>query len=154
MRNNHHRSDGTGRRREWTTLPPNCTIPVPDWPSYFEPPTEAENEMWQRLWRMPQANIWHRDHCGDLVSLYVRQFIEAAQPGAQAATRTAARHTAATLALTAPGLRSARLRIPEEDDEGAFDFAGPIDGNPLPNRSSVRARMKVIRPEAAQGGDA
>ena len=71
--------DPAQRRRRNATpgfklLPRTVTAPAPDWP-LSSPATYAEAELWQKLWRLPQAAEWRRMQCEELVALYVSQAI-------------------------------------------------------------------------------
>ena len=72
--------------------------------------------MWSRLWRLPQAAEWSRLDMGDHVALYVRAYLEAAEPGAPATLRTAVLRMAGELGLTIPGMRSLRWEIGSSAD--------------------------------------
>jgi hypothetical protein len=51
------------------------TGPTPTWP--LGDIDDAEGQMWERVWRLPQAIEWERMRCEDLVALYVRAFVRA-----------------------------------------------------------------------------
>ena len=57
--------------------------PAPDFP--LSAPTQAELEMWSRLWALPQATEWERIQCEDMVALYVRTFSMATSAGVEGA---------------------------------------------------------------------
>jgi hypothetical protein len=94
----------------WVTLPAGgFQGEAPAWP--FEPDNLDEVDMWARLWRMPQAQEWSALDMGDQVALYVRSYLEAAQPEASAGLRTAVLRMAGELGLTIPGMRMLRWQI-------------------------------------------
>jgi hypothetical protein len=52
-------------------------LPAPKWP--FDEPTKREQQMWDELWRLPQAIKWEEMNAEDTVALYVRCYVEAMQ---------------------------------------------------------------------------
>lgn len=96
----------------WVTLPVDgFDGEAPSWP--FEPDNLDEVDMWNRLWRLPQAQQWSKLLMGDQVALYVRSYLEAAAPEASATLRTAVLRMAGELGLTIPGMRMLRWQIGE-----------------------------------------
>jgi hypothetical protein len=75
--------------------------PPPEWP--LVRPARRELVLWAREWRRPQAVIWERNQQDIEVAFYVR------------AMRTNLRQQMDSLALTLPGLRSARFVIADPD---------------------------------------
>lgn len=140
--------------KDWTKLPRECTIPAPPWPLEIPEPTVTELAMWQRLWRMPQAHVWHADHTVDLVGLYVRAFQKAVKPDAAAANTVIAKQMGDHLLLSTPALFAGRYVITgSEEDEilsgqrrAASETASPSTGGRRPRsagRGSARERMPV-----------
>lgn len=128
------------RSGEWTTLPAEGRQgPAPAWPLVGQ--SEREAEMWENLWRLPQALEWDRLHQEPLVALYVRRFIEAEAPGSAVNLSTLVRQLADELALTRGGLLRARLLIGSAADEQAQSAA--------PERSSARSRLQMVPGGAA-----
>lgn len=80
-----------------------------------------ELEMWQRLWRTPQALVWAADGVEDMVAMYVRTFIEASAPGAAANMRQLAKQYAEALLLSVQALHAARYVIVEDDGTPTAD---------------------------------
>jgi hypothetical protein len=128
--------------KEWVKLPA-CGLPeAPPWPGQMEmrAPTwpdaakdegvqghrdalaleyaavaERELAFWERLWtEQPQAWVWQADGLADQVALYVRNTLEAMEPGATGAVRTLSRQLAGELLLSTHSLHSARYVIDRE----------------------------------------
>lgn len=143
-------------RREWTRLPKSgCTLDVPEWPVEFPAPDVAELSLWNRLWKSPQAIVWHNDGLYDIVAIYTRVMIQCADPRVQVGLITQFRQLSEQLLLTTPSLRQARFFI-EGGPEEAFMGEQDPDGPPLPktpaaatgtdDASSIMRRFRVIRP--------
>lgn len=81
--------------------------------------------MWASLWAKPQAIVWAENGQDAEVALYVRRFVEAQERDTATNLSTLVRQMADSLALTIPGLRSARLRITGEKVPAAGDPARP-----------------------------
>lgn len=135
--------DPTALRRErdagdWSILPAEGRRgATPEWPLTEQ--TLREDELWERLWRMPQALMWERYGQELEVGLYVRRLAEAESPDASVAVGTLVRQMADSLGLTTPGMRSNRWRIAAEE--------APAAASPRAARaagSSARSRLKVV----------
>lgn len=127
---------------EWKILPAEGRSgATPKWPLTGQ--TERETELWERLWRMPQAVMWERYGQDIEVALYVRRLAEAEEPEAAVTLNTLVRQMADSLGLTTPGMRAARWRIDAGTDEAPRPVAGPAAG-----RVSARSRFKVVPGEA------
>ncbi len=87
--------------------------------------------MWTRLWRSPQAIVWEADGVHDTVALYVRAFIEAANPEASASARTFVRQLQDSLLLSIPALHAARYTI--------------VDNAPAPATPAAPARAAASK---------
>jgi hypothetical protein len=142
-------------RREWTRLAASgCTLDVPDWPEEFGTPSVPELSVWQRVWKSPQAIVWHNDRMRDTVAVYVRVMLDAAQPGAAAALITQFRQLSEQLLLTTPSLRAARYFIEggvEETFAERDPDSVPIQPNTLARTGtedamSIMRRFKVVKP--------
>lgn len=140
--------------KDWTKLPKECTIPTPDFPLEIPEPTVAEMAMWTRLWRMPQAHVWHADHTYDLVGLYVRTFMKASKPDAPASAATIVKQMGDHLLLSSPALFAGRYVItgsPEDEIlSGQSVATAPRAGSGRPasrgrasGRNSTRGRLPV-----------
>jgi hypothetical protein len=110
---------------------------TPAWP--LSKASAREREIWQRVWKLPQAVAWEQLLLHDQVALYCRRLAVAEKPMATAAEATLARQLQDALGLSAPGLRSMRWRIDE-----------PVaEEKPVPQASSSRDRLTVISGERA-----
>lgn len=147
--------------KTFTRLPRECTRPAPDWPVEVCPnPTNEELQLWETLWRKPQAHVWHADHTMESVALYARQLAEAGKPRASAVLRTNVRQQADTLLLSTGSLNAAKLVIvdsPEDEILKEAEAASLAQSQtPRPGdserRSSARSRMRVIDINKAAGG--
>lgn len=139
--------------KDWTKLPRECTRPAPEWPRTVEAPTVAELDMWETLWKYPQAHVWHADRTFMQVALYCRMFIEGARPRASSQLRITLRQAADQLMLTSPSLHAARYVITGSPEAEVLDgvMAGNLpaaSGGGTPRRgrssSSARNRMQVV----------
>lgn len=127
---NRERTDG-----DWTVLPlAGRSGPPPRWP-LDGGMTTRERQLWRKLWTLPQAVMWERQHQSFEVATYIRRFTEAEKPGAIVAVCTLVRQMSDSLGLTTPGLRSNRWRI----DEPVSADAAVISTSP-----SARDRLKVV----------
>jgi len=125
---------------EWKVLPADGRQgAMPEWP--LTESTGREDELWGRLWRMPQALMWERYGQEVEVALYVRRLVEAEKPDASVTLGTLVRQLADSLGLTTPGMRANRWRITSEEADL------PRSAVPGVVRSSSRSRLKVV------GGD-
>lgn len=75
--------------REWVDLPQVWDGPVPVWP--LSAASDAESELWESMWRKPQAKMWSAFGVELQVAAYVRVFLESVEPKANAALKTTAR---------------------------------------------------------------
>src|SRR5690554_2627257 len=131
---------------QWVTLPAEGrTGPTPEWP--LTDPTARELELWQQLWRKPQALLWERNGQHHEVAMYCRRFAAAEVPDAPVALGTLVRQMMDSLLLTLPAMRSARVRIAEgkaqEQESGAA---------PRRKRTSSRTRLTVVRGDGDEAG--
>jgi hypothetical protein len=131
----------------WTELPASGrTGRVPAWP--LATATARERAVWKRLWKLPQAIEWEREHQHDVVALYVRRFVEAEEHGAPAALTNVVKQLAEGLGITKPGLLRNRWRIV---DRTAAAPAAP-EPKAARRRSSSRApardRLTVVQGDA------
>jgi hypothetical protein len=122
---------------EWKVLPAEGREgATPDWPLTEQ--SDREAELWERLWRMPQAIMWERYGQEFEVALYVRRLGEAEEPGSSVTLSTLVRQFADSLGLTTPGMRANRWRVStEEAERPAVAAAGP-------GRASTRSRLTVV----------
>ena len=122
---------------------------TPDWPLTEQ--TVREADLWERMWRMPQALMWERYGQQFEVALYVRRFCEAEQIDSKVNLSTLVRQMADSLGLTTPGMRANRWRILREEDAASQPAArGRASGGSL-GRSSSRSRLTVVSPPSSDG---
>jgi hypothetical protein len=125
---------------EWTILPAQGRAgATPVWPLTEESWREAE--LWERLWRLPQALMWERYGQEMEVALYVRRLAEAEEPESKVTVGTLVRQMADSLGLTTPGMRANRWRIDAGQEPAP-------SARPAAKRTSARSRLKVV-----PGGD-
>lgn len=143
--------DPTALRRErdageWTTLPAEGREgATPDWP--LSEHTNREAELWERLWRMPQALMWERFGQDIEVALYVRRLSEAEMLESRVNLSTLVRQMADSLGLTTPGMRANRWRIVRDEvaeRRSPQAAVAPAEGAEA-GRKSSRQRFGVVR---------
>lgn len=124
---------------EWTVLPAEGREgATPEWPLFDQ--TIRESELWDRLWRSPQALMWERYGQALEVALYVRRFSEAEALESKVTLSTLVRQMADSLGLTTPGLRANRWRISADAVAERREGSG---AQPL-KRRTARDRFKVV----------
>lgn len=152
------RPDALKKRGNWTVLPRECELPIPPWPSALGRPLPTELTLWRKLWRRPVAHLWHRDWTLDLVALYVRAYIEAAQPDAPTPGRQFVRMMADSLMLSSGALQ--KLYFVVEGTAEAESVQQVYGRNErtvtrLPtDRPKARDRARVQRENAEKGDSA
>lgn len=130
---------------DWTILPAEGRQgATPEWPLTEQSIREAD--LWERLWRMPQALMWER--CGQEleVALYVRRFSEAELMDSRVNLSTLVRQMADSLGLTTPGMRANRWKVTAEEPAERREAAGRKPAG----RRTARDRFKVV---SGDGGD-
>ncbi|MCX4886052.1 hypothetical protein [Streptomyces sp. NBC_00847] len=129
---------------EWTILPAEGRQgATPDWPLTEQ--TDREDELWERLWAMPQALMWERYGQALEVALYVRRLAEAEKPEAFVGLSTLVRQMSDSLGLTTPGMRANRWRV----DRPAVEDETPVSTASAPIATVYDARARI---RAASGG--
>lgn len=124
---------------QWVTLPAEGRKgPVPQWP--LPDPIERELELWQQMWCKPQAILWERNGQHHEVAMYCRRFAAAELPDAPVSLGTLVRQMMDSLLLTIPAMRSARVKI--TDDEVGEQQRRPAATR---RRTAARARLTVVR---------
>lgn len=110
---------------------------------------KQERELWERLWKLPQAAVWEADSTVLQVGLYTRAFLDAQRPGAGAAERTLAARLAGELLLTTPSLHAMRYVIDTTLSGAApADLVGEAAARPKATTSTGgRSRFQVVRDE-------
>lgn len=122
---------------EWTILPAEGRGgAAPEWPLTEQSAREAE--LWERLWKMPQALMWERFGQELEVALYVRRLTEAELMDSRVNLSTLIRQMGDSLGLTTPGMRANRWRIAAEEP------ARPTVTRKPAARPSARSRLKVV----------
>jgi len=135
-------ADPTALRRDrkddagWVVLPAaGFAGSVPDFP--LPAALDAEVDLWEKLWRKPQGEMWSQHGLEFEVAAYVRAFIESVQPEATAGLKTAVLRMAAEIGLSLPGMHGLRWKIAES----VADTARPA---PERKSSSSRARLRAV----------
>lgn len=124
---------------EWTILPAEGRNgATPEWPLIEQAGREVE--LWERLWRMPQALMWERYGQEYEVALYVRRLGEAEKADSSVTLSTLVRQLADSLGLSTPGLRANRWKIERLDEEPEQQ----IGHVPTIAPNSARARLKAV----------
>ncbi|MDQ1217991.1 hypothetical protein [Microbacterium arborescens] len=91
-------------------LPKTYRGPVPEWP--LEPPaSEREAQLWDEMWRNPQAVVWVHYQLRRQVGMHVRTLVEIESGRQGSAMRRVAHSQAVSLLLTPTSLRRAGYRI-------------------------------------------
>jgi hypothetical protein len=133
---------------EWTVLPAEGREgDPPAWPLLGQ--SEREVELWERLWRLPQAVVWQRLQQQIEVALHVRNLALAELIEAPVALRTLVRQQADSLGLTTPGMRANRWKVDRAVASPERHAAPPAGGAPRKRTQSARERWKVIDGGAA-----
>ncbi|WP_327703627.1 hypothetical protein OG530_19245 [Streptomyces decoyicus] len=126
---------------EWKVLPAEGREgATPEWPLTEQ--AEREDELWERLWRMPQALMWERYGQDIEVALYVRRLVEAEARDAGVNLGTLVRQMSDSLGLTTPGMRANRWRIDRPEEEEAAP--GPGSSVTPITPGSARARLRSV----------
>ncbi len=152
--------------REWIDLPAGGfageipEFPLPraiQWHSFFEngkkvterddEETEAvwdaETDLWETLWRKPQAAAWSSLGLEFQVAAYVRAFLESVKADAVSGMKTAVLRMEAELGLNVPGMRQNGWRIA---DGGV---AAPAQAAPAARKTSSGDWLKAVSVEGA-----
>jgi hypothetical protein len=108
------RRDRQSDQAAWITLPAGRDGATPPWP--LTESTKREDAMWERLWKTPQATQWEALAAFDEVAMYVRTFVEAAEPGASADKRKLARTLMEDIGLSVTGLARRHWRLTGSTD--------------------------------------
>ncbi|MHB9003994.1 MAG: hypothetical protein ACYC6C_08005 [Coriobacteriia bacterium] len=99
---------------EWTTLPAGGFDGViPGFP--LAGASAPEIELWEILWRKPQAAMWAKLDLTYEVAAYVRAFLESVEPKAVNGLKTAVLRMAAEIGLSLPGMHSLRWKFAENE---------------------------------------
>ena len=101
-------------KRDWVDLPAVWDGPIPSWPLPGVV-VEAEVELWESMWRKPQAKMWAAFGVEAQVAAYVRVFLESIEPGAAAALKTTARQLDNELGISIAPMLALGWRIVDGD---------------------------------------
>jgi len=85
---------------------------------------DAEIELWDELWRRPQAVMWSKLRMDFQIAAYVRAFLESVRSEASAGLKTAVLRMEGELGLSLPGMHSLRWKFAE--DEVAVKRGRPV----------------------------
>jgi hypothetical protein len=122
----------------WTTLPAEgFQGGVPDFPLVGA--LSVEVELWDELWRKPQAFMWSKLGLKYQLAAYVRAFIESTEAKASAGLKTAVLRMEGELGLSMPGMASLRWKFSE--DEMSERRSAPA----LASGSSVKSRLAAAK---------
>lgn len=144
-------------KETWTRLPKEgCALDVPDFPIEFGQLNDEERVAWERLWRSPQAIVWHRDGMIDIVCSYLRALMSATKRNPGPGVLTALRMYSAELLLSTSALRRERFYIQGGIEDQIFnaDMDQPLAPAMQDARrtgtedaSVVRGRFTVVKPQ-------
>jgi hypothetical protein len=101
---------------------------------------EAEVELWNTLWRKPQAAMWSKLGLEFEVAAYVRAFLESVEAEASAGLKTAVLRMSAEIGLSLPGMHSLRWKFSQDElaDRRDEEVSAPRSS------SSMRDRLKAV----------
>ena len=131
----------------WTTLPAKVDVKLPAWPLVGR--SEREAELWEGLWKRPQALLWKQNSQEIEVALYARQLatVELPSVGGGAANHMILIRQADNLLLTIPAMYKARVKI-AVDEIKARTTKKSSSKAPATSGASVKDRFRVV----ANGG--
>ena len=131
-----------GQRRNWTPPMGGAIIKLPaagrlgkapKWPLGAN--QAGETELWNRLWRMPQALMWERLDSVDSVAWYVRLTNEALRGMRTSIVMTEIRQLADRLGLSPMAMLRLRWQIEEtvepenKSEDGILDIRKRLEGS-------------------------
>lgn len=99
---------------------------------------DAEQELWDELWRKPQAAMWRALGLKYEVAAYVRAFLESVEAEASAGLKTAVLRMSAELGLSTVGMGQLRWSISVKPD------VYEVQESSAPSRVSSRDRLKAL----------
>ncbi len=145
--------DPTALRRDrkddasWTTLPSKVDVKVPAWPLVGQ--SERELELWEAIWKRPQALLWKQNTQEIEVALYCRQLamVEMPSAGGGAANHAILIRQSENLLLTIPAMYKAHVKI-AADEISALSNKKSSSKSPASAGTSVKDRFRVV----ANGG--
>ena len=131
----------------WTTLPSKVSIALPKWPLVGQ--SEREVELWNEIWKRPQALLWKQNSQEIEVALYARQLatVELPSVGGGAANHMVLLRQSDSLLLTIPAMYKARVKIAADEIKAKGTKKSSSTGASA-TVTSMRDRLKV----ASNGG--
>lgn len=121
----------------WVTLPvEGFQGDVPDWPLSYA--SEFEIGLWEKLWRKPQAVMWHKLGLELQLAAYARAFYESTSRDAVSGLKTAVLRMEGELGLSLPGMHSLRWKFSE--DELSVKRSEPVKKS----ASSAKSRLAAV----------
>lgn len=116
LRRETHKSSGGAAQGDWKILPPEGRKGrTPAWPLIKA--SAREREIWNKLWKTPQAVAWEEQQSFHQVALYVRRLSITELEGATASEANNLRQLIDGLGLSATGLRVNRWVIAKKQVE-------------------------------------
>jgi hypothetical protein len=94
----------------------------------------SEVELWETLWRKPQALMWSKLDLTFEVAAYVRAFLESVEAEASAGLKTAVLRMSAEIGLSLPGMHQWRWKF------SADEVAERRESRP----ASVKDRLRAV----------
>lgn len=89
--------------------------PIPQWPLSLLA-SEDEHNLWLKLWRLPQAVMWERLHCEDIVALYVRAIVEAQRDPSNTKLMAEVRQLDSKVGLSPKAMLDLRWEVEDEPE--------------------------------------
>lgn len=99
---------------------------------------DREVDLWESLWRKPQAYMWARLGLSYEVAAYVRAFIKSVSEDGNASDRTAALRMSAEIGLSLPGMHQQRWKFAEDE------VAAKRQSTPAKRGATVKNRLKAV----------
>lgn len=124
----------------WRTLPAEGRAgDPPEWP--LTTPADRELDLWDDLWKKPQAVVWEDMDQALEVALFVRTLAEAEQPDARVDVKKMVRSYLDSLGLSVAGMNRNRWKIAPAIEEPAAATPAAMASA---RRPSARDRLKVV----------
>jgi hypothetical protein len=130
---------GRSDDRGWTNLPAaGFTGVVPEFP--LPGALSVEAELWESLWKKPQAAMWSKLGLELEVAAYVRAFLESVEVQASAGLKTAVLRMSAEIGLSVPGMASLRWKFSEDEVSARRNAVAPVKAA----RPSAKDRLAAL----------
>lgn len=130
------------QKRDWVSLPVSgFDGDVPEFPLVGA--LSAEVDLWNELWKKPQAMMWARLGLKFQVAAYVRSFVESVEVKASAGLKTTVLRMEGELGISVPGMHSLGWRIDAADEVGA------VSTMPASRQTSSGDWLKAVTVEGA-----